>query len=1523
MSLNSAPTSTSTFQNQSAGIWNIRGQNFFNGAGTISNSGIINIAGRSGLNSGGTLAITNSGTINVAAIGAAYISGAVSGTGTFNIGNAASLELAGTVASGQTVSFGGTTGALTLDNPSGFSGSIAGLAAGDIITLQGTMISGAGVSGSSLTVTQSSGPSLNYSVSGTLSQDMFSVLSGNTIVLVPTTGTVLTGALGGQSYAPTTAQFYQLSGATISSGTFTGLNINANDSAPTDTIFTEINQSSSISVTGALTGMNVTTAGANIAVISAGNISSTGGIGLLTNSGAGSTTIVDYGNVSGTIGIEAVTGGTTTTSAATATSSNTLSLTSNPPWVMAGSTVYDETTGKSVGTVLSITSTTVTLTANAANAIGSGDTLSFGAPTAITDAATPTSSNALSFTSTPSWIVPGTSVYDATTGKSVGTVSSTTGTTVALAANAVNAVGSGDTLLFAGPLSIIVGGAATISGGPTSTTSAPTATTSNTLSFGSTLSWVAAGMTVYDATIGKTIGTVLSTTGTTVTLTASAANAVGNGDLLSFLTSSSTGIFASTSSGSASVTTGGGVNIDSGGSAISVVNVGKLVPPSSLMVEAAGTITSGLVSGSNPAAINVGYRGGNSSPSSIPNPPLSGIFGDVTVDSTATIMANSGTGINTFTYGTGNITVSSSGAVTATAAGNTNGTANPTTGLYNPTTAQYGIAAYNYGSGNVTVVDAQNATITSGSDGILAVNSAVGSGTTPVGTQGTPVTATVLALGAITSGTNLQDGGNAPAGIVAGIDPNNISGYNSFVYGDVLVEALGSSIDAQAGNGIRAFNHGQGNVAILLNNETITARNTPTGASGNLSPYGVGAYAYGPGDVTVTISGNGSITSGSSGINANNQATAIATTANAVVAVNAAGTIITGNIQTDSGSSPSAISAGFYNGGASSLNVNGSVIVNSSATITVAGGRGIVAYSYGNGDVTANDSGNVTVNGDNVTASSTATTTHQVSEYGIQASAVSGGTGDVAINIYSGAISATSTITAITNGATSTSSATLDFASTPSSIVSGMTVYDTTTGKTIGTVSSTTGTTITLTANAANPVASTDALSFLDTDTTSAATSTSSPTLNFAMTPAWVEPGMAVYDVTTGQTIGTVSSATGTTVTLTANAANAVASGDTLSLTLPVYGVYASSYDPGNISVITNSGSSITSSGVGIDAVNQESLVATLTATTATATPTSSSTLNFASTPAWIVAGMPVYDESTGKIVGIVASATGTTVTLTANAANAVGLGDTLSFPSTTASTSAATATSSPTLTLASAAPWIVGGMPVYDVTTGKSIGTVSSTTGTTVTLAANAANAVTSGDTLSFAPVVTTSASTATSSPTLSFASTPSWIVAGMTVYDATTGQIVGTVSSTTGTAVTLTGGAAYAVGSGDALSFSETATTSAATSTSSPTLTFALTPSWVVAGMTAYDVTTGRSIGTVSATTGTTVTLASNAASGVASGDTLAFAESSIVVTSSSTINSGTVLTGTDKPPAGIAAGYLGGSFLPTTSPLTGVRR
>jgi hypothetical protein len=67
-------------------------------------------------------------------------------------------------------------------------------------------------------------------------------------------------------------------------------------------------------------------------------------------------------------------------------------------------------------------------------------------PALVTSAATTTSSPVLTFTSVPATVVAGQSVYDATTTRSIGTVLSTTSTTVTLAVNAAFAVGSGDTL---------------------------------------------------------------------------------------------------------------------------------------------------------------------------------------------------------------------------------------------------------------------------------------------------------------------------------------------------------------------------------------------------------------------------------------------------------------------------------------------------------------------------------------------------------------------------------------------------------------------------------------------------------------------------------------------------------------------------------------------------------------------------------------------------------------------------------------------------------------------------------------------------------------------------------------------------------------------------------------------------------------------------------------------------------------------------------------------------------------------
>lgn len=58
------------------------------------------------------------------------------------------------------------------------------------------------------------------------------------------------------------------------------------------------------------------------------------------------------------------------------------------------------------------------------------------------------------------------------------------------------------------------------------------------------------------------------------------------------------------------------------------------------------------------------------------------------------------------------------------------------------------------------------------------------------------------------------------------------------------------------------------------------------------------------------------------------------------------------------------------------------------------------------------------------------------------------------------------------------------------------------------------------------------------------------------------------------------------------------------------------------------------------------------------------------------------------------------------------------------------------------------------------------------------------------------------TANNTLHFASTPAWVLNGMTAYDVTSATALGTVSSVTGTTVVLSG--SVTVGSGDTISFS-----------------------------------------------------------------------------------------------------------------------
>jgi len=95
---------------------------------------------------------------------------------------------------------------------------------------------------------------------------------------------------------------------------------------------------------------------------------------------------------------------------------------------------------------------------------------------------------------------------------------------------------------------------------------------------------------------------------------------------------------------------------------------------------------------------------------------------------------------------------------------------------------------------------------------------------------------------------------------------------------------------------------------------------------------------------------------------------------------------------------------------------------------------------------------------------------------------------------------------------------------------------------------------------------------FAGTITVNGSTTTASPTLHVASVPAWLAAlgsaangaGVNVYDTTTGQQIGTISTCTsgGTTITLTANAANAVGATDVLAFSAFSPAVASSGAEP-------------------------------------------------------------------------------------------------------------------------------------------------------------------------------------------------------------------------------------------------------------------------------------------------------------------------------------------------------------------------
>lgn len=304
-------------------------------------------------------------------------------------------------------------------------------------------------------------------------------------------------------------------------------------------------------------------------------------------------------------------------------------------------------------------------------------------------------------------------------------------------------------------------------------------------------------------------------------------------------------------------------------------------------------------------------------------------------------------GIDVHTEGDGNIGVTAGGNVTGASI--------------------YGIRTRSYGSGSTTVRTEPGSVVTSGSSGVVAVNRA------EVLSLLDHSSITVTNYGTVNSGASLNQADNAPAGLEAGyLGAGTGAAANTNVYGNVVVNNYGD-VTAASSYGIHAYNFGIGDVTVedgagtsVIGAEigiraqalsggtgdiavTLGANASVTGTTG----YGILAYGIDKGDISVTLAAGDNIMSGSSGVVAVNYAAAIASAVGSTISVVAHGTIHSGSALNSDGTTPGAIIAGYRPGGSSSFSnaVYGDVSVTSDATVTADAGFGIDAFTYGIGDV--------------------------------------------------------------------------------------------------------------------------------------------------------------------------------------------------------------------------------------------------------------------------------------------------------------------------------------------------------------------------------------------------------------------------------------------------------------------------------------------------------------------------------------------------------------------------------------------
>jgi hypothetical protein len=152
------------------------------------NAGTIDVEDACTLQINGS-SLGNTGLLEAQAGGDLDIACSLFGSGSSSVGSSAILELG--ASDSETVNFSGSPATLKLDAPSSFSGTISGLALGDLIDLVDTAVTTAKVVGSTLSITLSGGSTLAYQVAGALAGNFFAISSdksgGTDLTLAPAT----------------------------------------------------------------------------------------------------------------------------------------------------------------------------------------------------------------------------------------------------------------------------------------------------------------------------------------------------------------------------------------------------------------------------------------------------------------------------------------------------------------------------------------------------------------------------------------------------------------------------------------------------------------------------------------------------------------------------------------------------------------------------------------------------------------------------------------------------------------------------------------------------------------------------------------------------------------------------------------------------------------------------------------------------------------------------------------------------------------------------------------------------------------------------------------------------------------------------------------------------------------------------------------------------------------------------------------------------------------------------------------